>query len=71
MNLQPSTGFRFDGSGYAALDSESYIRPDQFAVTFSFKTLVEDGLMFLIGSNPSYVTAELREGKVYSQVRNI
>jgi len=71
VNLQTSTGLRFDGEGYAELNADQYIRPEQTAVSFKFKTYAENGLLFLMGTNPSYLSIELRDGKVISQVGNI
>jgi len=69
--LQTSTGLRFDGEGYAELNADQYIRPEQTAVTFRFKSYAENGLLFLMGTTPSYLSIELRDGRVLTQVIKI
>ena len=71
MNLQPPTGYRFDQQGFAVISKKKlqlHLKPDyqNFRVQFKFKSLVHNGLMYLMcGKNyPSFLSIELRDGHV-------
>lgn len=68
MVLQPSTGLRFNGQGYAIIDSRSLQLRAKYSIVLSFKTFATEGLIFLGGKNKTFVALELRNGKVLYQV---
>jgi len=68
VNLQPSTGYRFDGSGYAVVNSRQYRMRERSDVQLKFKTTVRDGLLFLAGKGQTFLSVELRDGNVLYQV---
>ena len=68
VNLQPSTGYRFDGSGYAVINSRPYRMRERSDVQLKFKTTVRDGLLFLAGKGQTFLSVELRDGNVLYQV---
>jgi hypothetical protein len=68
VNLQPSTGYRFDGSGYAVIQSRPYRMRERSDVQLKFKTTVPDGLLFLAGMGNTFLSVELRDGYVIYQV---
>lgn len=63
-NLQQSTGYRFDGEGYATLDRKSYRFRDRVDVQLKFKSLTDNGLLFLAGKGKEFMSIELDKGKV-------
>ena len=63
-NLQESTGYRFDGEGYATLDRKSYRFRDRVDVQLKFKTTADNGLLFLAGKGKEFMSIELNKGKV-------
>ncbi|KAH1008402.1 hypothetical protein HUJ05_008957 [Dendroctonus ponderosae] len=65
--LQPSTGLRFNGQGYAIIDSRSLQLRAKYSIVLSFKTFATEGLIFLGGKNKTFVALELRSGKVLYQ----
>lgn len=68
MNLQPSTGYRFDGNGYAVVSSRPYRMRERSDVQLKFKTTARDGLLFLAGKGHTFLSVELRDGNVVYQV---
>jgi hypothetical protein len=68
VNLQPSTGYRFDGSGYAVIQSKPYRMRDRSDVQLKFKTTVPHGLLFLAGRGNTFLSVEIRDGYVLYQV---
>jgi hypothetical protein len=68
VNLQPSTGYRFDGSGYVVTNSKQYRMRERSDVQLKFKTTVPDGLLFLAGKGNTFLSVELRDGNVLYQV---
>lgn len=68
VNQQPNTGYRFDGEGYAIIDSSSYIKPETSDINLKFKTFAKEGLLFLAGNDDTFLSIEMRDGKVYLQV---
>ncbi|KAK9499521.1 hypothetical protein O3M35_002544 [Rhynocoris fuscipes] len=67
INITTTTGFRFNGNGYVALDSKPYRMGRKTEVTLSFKTFAKDGLLFLAEKDSSYLSIEIREGRVLYQ----
>ncbi|RZC32304.1 Laminin G 2 and/or Laminin II domain containing protein [Asbolus verrucosus] len=67
VNLQPSTGFRFNGNGYAILNAQSYALRTRSNIQLSFKTFATEGLLFLAGKGKTFIALELRNGKVLYQ----
>uniref|UniRef100_A0A146MHL0 Laminin subunit alpha n=2 Tax=Lygus hesperus TaxID=30085 RepID=A0A146MHL0_LYGHE len=65
----PSTGCRFNGDGWVALDSKPYIRAmeKRSQVSLDFKTLAKDGLLFLSSGGSTFLSIEIREGRVLFQ----
>ena len=63
-NLQQSTGYRFDGEGYATLDRKSYRFRDRVDVQLKFKSMADNGLLFLAGKGKEFMSIELNKGKV-------
>ena len=56
VNLVPVTGLRFNGDGYAALDTG--YRFERFGLQLKFKTYAEDGILFMITGAPVSVPQE-------------
>ncbi|XP_046389625.1 laminin subunit alpha [Ischnura elegans] len=67
VNLQPKTGFRFDGSGYAILSGEGYHMRQRSDVQLDFKTFAKDGLLFLVEKDDSFLSIEMRGGRIIYQ----
>lgn len=70
INIEPSTGYRFNGNGYAILDSRGHSLKTRTEIRFIFKTSAYNGLMFLAGNSDtgSFMSIELRAGGVLYQV---
>jgi laminin alpha 3/5 len=68
VNLQPSTGYRFDGSGYAVIKSKPYRMRERSHVQLKFKTTAPNGLLFLAGRGKTFLSVEIRDGNVLYQV---
>jgi laminin alpha 3/5 len=68
VNLQPSTGYRFDGNGYTIVNSKAYRVRERSDVQLKFKTTARDGLLFLAGKGHTFLSIELRDGNVLYQV---
>ena len=62
--LQQSTGFRFDGEGYAILDRRPYRFHDRIDVQLQFKTNADNGLLFLAGKEQEFMSVELSKGQI-------
>ena len=62
--LQQSTGFRFDGEGYAILDRRPYRFHDRIDVQLQFKTNADNGLLFLAGKEQEFMSMELSKGQI-------
>ncbi|XP_071537849.1 laminin subunit alpha isoform X2 [Panulirus ornatus] len=69
VDLVPPTGLRFDGNGYAAMDTRDGYRFERlFDLQLSFKTYAEDGILFMIHGSPGqYMAVTLEEGYVIFQ----
>ncbi|KAK8725472.1 hypothetical protein OTU49_010877, partial [Cherax quadricarinatus] len=69
VDLAPPTGLRFDGNGYAAMDTRNGYRfKRQFDIQMDFKTYAEDGILFIIDGGPDqYMTVAMEEGHVIFQ----
>jgi len=70
INFAPSRGYRFDRHGYAILSKKSsQITPDtrKFIIKLSFKTFVEDGLIYLMGKGRQFLSLEMRNGQLLYQ----
>ena len=67
QNLQQSTGYRFDGEGYATLDRRPYRFKDRVDVQLKFKSQARTGLIFLAGKNREFMSIELVDGRVRFQ----
>ncbi|VEN47917.1 unnamed protein product [Callosobruchus maculatus] len=65
--LSPSTGFRFNGNGYAILEARSLSFRIKSAIELSFKTFTPTGLLFLAGKGNTFISIELQNGKVLYQ----
>ena len=52
VNLDAPTGLRFDGGGFASMDTHSHRFHDRFSITMKFKTYSEDGILFLVEHSP-------------------
>lgn len=73
-----STGYRFNGEGYAVIDGQTYGVKKRSDIKMSFKTFAEDGLLFLTyGKQPRnkrqaednhMMSIEMRGGKIIYQV---
>ena len=67
--LKRNTGYRFNGEGYAVLDSRPYSLKLRSNIKLDFKTVSPNGLIFLVGqSGGSFMSIELRDGSVVFQV---
>ncbi|CAH0382822.1 unnamed protein product [Bemisia tabaci] len=62
-----STGYRLNGDGYVTLDGKDYKLQGQSEISFKFKTKQKEGLLFLAAKDYSYLSVELRDGKVLFQ----
>ncbi|XP_017881365.1 laminin subunit alpha [Ceratina calcarata] len=70
INLQPSTGYRFDKHGYAILSKKDFqISPDskKFGIKLNLKTFAEDGLIYLMGKGKQFLSLEMKNGHVLYQ----
>ncbi|CAH0547112.1 unnamed protein product [Brassicogethes aeneus] len=67
VDLEPSTGFRFNGNGYAILNARSYPIRHKSDIHLAFKTFASEGLLFLAGNSNTFIALELRNGKVLYQ----
>ncbi|KAK3929045.1 Laminin subunit alpha [Frankliniella fusca] len=67
VNLTPTNGYRFNGSGHIALDGKPYLQKERSAVQFRFQTKARFGLLFLIGNDRQFSSVELRDGRVLYQ----
>ncbi|XP_047502805.1 laminin subunit alpha-like isoform X1 [Penaeus chinensis] len=69
VDLVPPTGLRFDGNGYAAMDTRNGYRfKKKFDLQLDFKTYAEDGILFFIsGADDQYIAVTMEEGHVLFQ----
>ncbi|XP_069164876.1 laminin subunit alpha isoform X2 [Procambarus clarkii] len=69
VDLAPPTGLRFNGNGYAAMDTRNGYRfKKQFDLQMDFKTYAEDGILFMIDGGPNqYMAVAMEEGNVIFQ----
>ncbi|XP_050725715.1 laminin subunit alpha-like isoform X5 [Eriocheir sinensis] len=69
VDLVPPTGLRFNGEGYAALDTRNgFSFERQFDLQLNFKTYAEDGILFMITGGPGkYIALSMEEGHVIFQ----
>lgn len=65
--LQPSNGYRFNGNGYTILDGRSRNLRTRSSIHLSFKSFATEGLIFLAGEGKTFISLELRNGKVLYQ----
>ena len=70
INLEPSTGYRFNGNGYVILDARSYPLRSRSIIQLNFKTFATEGLLFLAGKGRTFIALELRQGRILYQVRS-
>ena len=67
-------GLRFDGIGYAIIDRHSYDFDDEvshrMSMQFHFKTIVNNGLMFLVGKGRKFLGIQIEDGYVSLRVSN-
>nr|CAD7256718.1 unnamed protein product [Timema shepardi] len=70
VNLQSSTGYRFDGNGYAIVSSRPYRLRPRSSIQLRFKTFEKNGLLFLAGKGRSFLSIELNNGNVVYQAAN-
>lgn len=68
VNLQSSTGYRFNGNGFVVMDARSYSFRGKSDIQLRFKTFATEGLLFLAGKGKTFIALELRNGKVLYQV---
>ena len=61
-------GFRFDGKGYVVMEKEWFEPRKDATVGLKFRTFAENGLLFLMGDGQSYLSIELRDGRILYQV---
>ena len=66
-NLQQSTGYRFDGEGYATINRRPYRFRDRVGVRLDFKTTADQGLIFLAGKAQEFISLEVNQGKIKYQ----
>lgn len=67
INLQPSTGLRFNRPGYAVFSKRNLqISHDnkRFNIKLKFKTLEKEGLIYLMGKNKQFLSLEMNDGFV-------
>ncbi|XP_018320894.1 laminin subunit alpha [Agrilus planipennis] len=67
VNLQPSTGYRFNGNGYAIINARLFNLRIRSHIKLSFKTFATEGLLFLAGKEKTFISIELRNGKILYQ----
>ncbi|XP_058060994.1 laminin subunit alpha [Anopheles bellator] len=67
----PTTGFRFGGQGYVAIDAKPFAFKHQSHIQFQFKAPPDtrDGLLFYAGRNKHFISVELRAGAVLFQFK--
>ncbi|KAK9871509.1 hypothetical protein WA026_012880 [Henosepilachna vigintioctopunctata] len=64
LNVQPATGFRFNGNGYAVFNARSFNLRHRSDIQLKFKTFASDGLLFLAEKDNTFISLELRNGKI-------
>ncbi|CAG9836790.1 unnamed protein product [Diabrotica balteata] len=67
VNLAPSNGFRFNGKGYAILDTRSLQFRAKSTIQLYFKTYATTGLLFLAGKERTFISIEIQNGKILFQ----
>lgn len=70
IDFESSTGYRFDGNGYAIISkkmSQLRVKNSEFIIRMNFKTLEKNGLMYLMGKNGHFLSLEMRNGQVLYQ----
>ncbi|XP_012267208.2 laminin subunit alpha [Athalia rosae] len=70
INFQPSTGYRFDGNGYAIISlkqSQIPFNGQRFALELNFKTFAENGLMYLMVNGRNFLSLEMKNGHILYQ----
>ncbi|KRT80924.1 hypothetical protein AMK59_5060, partial [Oryctes borbonicus] len=65
VNLSPSTGCRFSGTGFVVINARSYTHKLRNNIRLTFKTFATEGLLFLYGNSTTYIALEMRDGKVF------
>lgn len=68
---KPSTGYRFNGNGYAMVDAKAFSFTTRSNIQFKFKATRDagDGLMFYVGKNRHFMSIEMRDGAVVYQFK--
>ena len=63
-------GFNFDGNGYVILDKARFNPRKSAQITVTFKTMSEDGLLFLMGDpeKNDFLSIQLIGGKIVLKV---
>lgn len=70
INFQPSTGYRFDGNGYAIISirqSQIPVDSQRFSLKMNFKTFAENGLMYLMVNGVNFLSLEMKNGRIIYQ----
>ncbi|KAL3275279.1 hypothetical protein HHI36_020047 [Cryptolaemus montrouzieri] len=67
LNVHPATGFRFNGNGYAVFNARSYNLRHRSDIQLKFKTFAPEGLLFLAEKDNTFISLELRNGKILYQ----
>ncbi|CAB0000022.1 unnamed protein product [Nesidiocoris tenuis] len=64
-----STGCRFNGDGWVALEAKPYMKAMErkSQVLLDFKTFAKEGLLFLSHNSSTYLSIEIREGRIIFQ----
>jgi len=65
--LKPETGLRFQGNGYAIVNSRQFPIKEQSDIAFKFKTRAKNGLLFLAGKGRKFMSIEIVSGNVVFQ----
>lgn len=66
--LAPSTGFRFNGNGYVIIDVRAIGLRHRTYIQLSFKTFAPNGLLFLAAKDNTFMSLEIKNGKILYQV---
>ncbi|XP_057663543.1 laminin subunit alpha [Diorhabda carinulata] len=67
VNLAPSNGYRFNGNGYAILESRSLRIRTKSTIQLNFKTYTPTGLLFLAGKEKTFISIQIQNGKILFQ----
>ena len=67
-NLGENSAVKFNGKAYAQLDGVGYDLRRQTDVFMQFRTLSNEGLIFLVGGERMYLSIEIEQGRLVTRI---